>query len=98
MEIRRRKNQIEISELDPFLSELLRQIPACANPDGAPAAAALAVLARERNGSTESWVVSGWQSDMTEFFARGTTTLREVNDLDLEEGFVELLRSSRRRT
>jgi hypothetical protein len=38
MEIRRRKNQIEISELDPFLAELLRQIPASANPDGASAA------------------------------------------------------------
>jgi Domain of unknown function (DUF2017) len=38
MEICRRKNQIEISELDPFLAELLRQIPACANPEGAPAA------------------------------------------------------------
>ncbi len=34
MEIRRRKNQIEISEIDPFLAELLRQIPASANPDG----------------------------------------------------------------
>jgi hypothetical protein len=38
MEIRRRKNQIEIAELDPFLAELLRQIPGCANPDGASAA------------------------------------------------------------
>jgi hypothetical protein len=38
MEIGRRKNQIEISELDPFLAELLRQIPASANPDGASAA------------------------------------------------------------
>jgi Domain of unknown function (DUF2017) len=38
MEIRRRKNQIEISELDPFLAELLRQIPACAKTEGAPAA------------------------------------------------------------
>jgi hypothetical protein len=38
MEIRRRKNQIEMAELDPFLAELLRQIPGCANPDGAPAA------------------------------------------------------------
>jgi hypothetical protein len=34
MEIRRRNNRIEISELDPFLAELLRQIPASANPDG----------------------------------------------------------------
>jgi hypothetical protein len=38
MEICRRKGAIEISELDPFLAELLRQIPASANPDGAPAA------------------------------------------------------------
>jgi hypothetical protein len=38
MEICRRKGAIEISELDPFLAELLRQIPASANPNGAPAA------------------------------------------------------------
>ncbi len=38
MEICQRKGAIEISELDPFLAELLRQIPASANPDGAPAA------------------------------------------------------------
>ena len=38
MEICRRKGVIEISELDPFLAELLRQIPASARPDGAPAA------------------------------------------------------------
>lgn len=38
MEIRRRKNQIEMAELDPFLAELLRQIPGCANPDGTPVA------------------------------------------------------------
>ena len=38
MEICRRRNQIELSELDPFLAELLLQIPACANPEGAPAA------------------------------------------------------------
>ena len=34
MQIRRRNDHIEISELDPFLAELLRQIPASANPDG----------------------------------------------------------------
>ena len=38
MEIRRRKNQIEISEIDPFLAELFRQIPASTNPDGASVA------------------------------------------------------------
>ena len=38
MEICRRNDEIEISELDPFLAELLRQIPTSANPEGAPAA------------------------------------------------------------
>jgi Domain of unknown function (DUF2017) len=38
MEIRRRKDQIELSELDPFLAELLRQIPASAKPGGVTAA------------------------------------------------------------
>jgi hypothetical protein len=38
MEICRRNDEIEISELDPFLAELLRQIPASANPEGVPAA------------------------------------------------------------
>ena len=38
MEIRRTKDQLEISELDPFLAELLRQIPASTNPEGAEAA------------------------------------------------------------
>ncbi len=38
MEICRRKDDLEISELDPFLAELLRQIPASASPEGAPAA------------------------------------------------------------
>jgi hypothetical protein len=38
MQICRHQDQLEISELDPFLAELLRQIPASTNPDGAPAA------------------------------------------------------------
>jgi hypothetical protein len=38
MEICCRNNHIEISELDPFLAELLRQIPASANPDGVQSA------------------------------------------------------------
>jgi hypothetical protein len=38
MEICRRQDELEISELDPFLAELLRQIPASANPDGTPGA------------------------------------------------------------
>ena len=38
MEIRRQGDCLEISELDPFLAELLRQIPESTNPDGAEAA------------------------------------------------------------
>ena len=38
MEICWRKNELEISELDPFLAELLRQIPASTSPEGSPAA------------------------------------------------------------
>jgi hypothetical protein len=38
MEICRQGDVLEISDLDPFLAELLRQIPASANPEGSPAA------------------------------------------------------------
>lgn len=38
MEIRRHAEEIEISELDPFLAELLRQIPESTNPEGTAAA------------------------------------------------------------
>ena len=38
MEICRQAEEIEISDLDPFLAELLRQIPASTNPEGSPEA------------------------------------------------------------
>ncbi len=38
MEIRRHADVLEISELDPFLAELLRQVPESANPEGTAAA------------------------------------------------------------
>jgi ABC-2 type transport system ATP-binding protein len=43
----------------------------------------------------ETWVVRGWVDDHRQWFEQGTTQLRDVVDLDLEEGFVELLRSQR---
>ena len=46
-------------------------------------------------GREEEWVVRGWQPAMREYFSAGESELREVIDLDLEESFVELLRSSR---
>jgi hypothetical protein len=38
MEIRRQDDTLELSELDPFLAELLRQIPESTNPEGVEAA------------------------------------------------------------
>lgn len=38
MEVFRNNGTLEISEIDPFLAELLRQIPASANPEAVPAA------------------------------------------------------------
>ena len=38
MEFRRHDNCLEMSEIDPFLAELLRQIPESTNPEGADGA------------------------------------------------------------
>jgi ABC-2 type transport system ATP-binding protein len=58
------------------------------------------ILSRERlNGvGSETWIVRGWQDPMRHYFDAAGIALRDVVDLDLEEGFVELLRSSRPRT
>jgi len=55
------------------------------------------ILSRERlNGvGSETWIVRGWQEPMRHYFHAAGIALRDVVDLDLEEGFVELLRSSR---
>ena len=54
------------------------------------------LLSRDReNGATEEWLVRGWTPGMHEYVTSVGATVREVVDLDLEEGFVELLRSAR---
>jgi ABC-2 type transport system ATP-binding protein len=56
------------------------------------------LLSREAgDGVTEAelWVVRGWESPMKSYVEGVGATLREVIDLDLEEGFVELLRTAR---
>ena len=45
--------------------------------------------------AVETWIVRGWQDPMRQYFDGVGASLRDVIDLDLEEGFVELLRSSR---
>jgi ABC-type multidrug transport system ATPase subunit len=64
----------------------------------APAAAAGApfvLLGRETLPAEEAWVVRGWEASMVRWFAAAGAEVREIEDLDLEDGFVELLRSSR---
>ena len=46
-------------------------------------------------GSMETWIVRGWEAPMRHYFEGVGATLRDVVDLDLEDSFVELLRSSR---
>jgi ABC-2 type transport system ATP-binding protein len=66
-----------------------------ANPIRAIADAPFTVLARKQSSGGEQWLVRGWTNGMRDYFSRTGGTLREVIDLDLEEGFVELLRSFR---
>lgn len=70
---------------------------------GAPAEVAnppFRILARESANGTgesgESWVVGGWERGMTAYIEGLGASVRDVIDLDLEDGFVELLRSFRK--
>jgi ABC-type multidrug transport system ATPase subunit len=46
-------------------------------------------------GSIETWIVRDWEPSMRYYLEGTGASLRDVVDLDLEESFVELLRSSR---
>jgi ABC-2 type transport system ATP-binding protein len=60
------------------------------------AATPFKVLARRPLlANDEEWVVSAWRPDMRSWFDGVTPRLRAVEDLDLEESFVELLNASR---
>ncbi len=59
-------------------------------------AAPFALLSREALPlRDEEWVVRGWQPGMREWFQRAGAEVRDVQDLDLEDSFVELLRGAR---
>ncbi len=61
----------------------------------AVASAPFSVLAREpADVGGELWTVRGWRPEMSGWFPEAHP-LREVVDLDLEEAFVELLRTAR---
>ena len=83
MEICRRKNQIEISELDPFLAELLRQIPASANTEGAPAAEQR-IFSLPINGK-ESELCAEWKVYVEPELRRLFQTATQTVGADLEQ-------------
>ena len=59
-------------------------------------AAPFGVLARDAQfGRGETWVVRGWQDSHIAWMTNAGATVREVESLDLEESFVELLRGGR---
>ncbi len=43
----------------------------------------------------EELLVRGWQPGMHDYLTGTGASVREVIDLDLEEGFVEMLRAAR---
>ena len=69
-----------------------------ARPPADVGAAPFALLARESspgNGGVETWVVRGWDPAMASYFVSVGAALEDVIDLDLEDSFVELLRTFR---
>ena len=77
MEICRRDDEFEISELDPFLAELLRQIPASANPEGAPVAEQR--LFSSPAGADEAKICAEWklyvEPELRRLFQSATETV-----------------------
>ena len=53
------------------------------------------LLSRKSVDGAETWTVRDWTPAMTSWFPEHGLDLRHVADLDLEEGFVELLRAFR---
>lgn len=83
MEICRRNDYIEISELDPFLAELLRQIPASTDPKGvSPAEQRLFSLPADPN---EMEICAEWKLYVKPELRRLFQTATETVAADLEE-------------
>lgn len=83
MEITRSKDGIEISEIDPFLAELLRQIPSSTNPEGAS-------LAEQRlfshpAGTDEKEIRDEWKLYVEPELRRLFRTATETVTADLEQ-------------
>ena len=95
MEICRNNDQLEISELDPFLAELLRQIPASANPDGVSGCRSSVSSVRPTVGKEPSFARSGKQyvePELRRLFQSATETV--TADLEQLNGNEKSLRES----
>lgn len=80
--------------MERFKNGIKRLVVSDAPPE--VAATPFSLLSRERNGSTtETWLVRNWEPEMQAFFDTAGASLQRVIDLDLEDGFVELLRTFR---
>lgn len=83
MEISRRKDELEISELDPFLAELLRQIPASTSSEGAPAAEQR--LFSQPSSSGEAEACAEWKLYVEPELRRLFQTATETVAADLQQ-------------
>jgi hypothetical protein len=92
MEISRKGEALQISDLDPFLAELLRQIPASTDSEGAPGAEAR-LFSRP---SAEKEICVEWKSyvepELRRLFRSSTETVAE--DLAQLNGNEKSLRNS----
>ena len=92
MEFRRDHDALEISELDPFLAEILRQIPSSALPEGSEAAEQR--LFSKPIAGPEHEICAEWKSyvepELRRLFRSSTETVTEdLKQLDRnEEPFV----------
>jgi Domain of unknown function (DUF2017) len=83
MEIARRKDHLELSELDPFLAELLRQVPASARVEGDPVAEARIYSAP--CSAPQDELCSEWKAYVKPELRRLFQTAIETVSLDLAQ-------------
>lgn len=83
MEIRREGDCIEISELDPFLAELLRQVPESTNPDGVESAEQR--LFSMPTASSEREICAEWKLYVEPELRRLFQTATQTVAMDLQQ-------------
>lgn len=93
MEVFRNNGTLEISEIDPFLAELLRQVPASGNPESIPAAEAR-IFSPPADAAKHPNVCAEWklyvEPELRRIFESATETVeRDLQQLgDQEKPFA----------